>query len=565
MKEIKRKKGFKFIKNKDKDLIRDIKEYFENPKIFLKRNNKIGIGKSSLRQRSVNIVNSHMEDRNKNINFMQSLKGINLNNDNDNDINLSTIPNLSNIQKIINNKEEHPQNNNEINTMDISKEIKNEENNSNFLKNYFLETKRETNNYKINKNNVYYINTENNNCNHFNKQIGINKKNNKKFCITEKNNGKNSKNRITKFSKFSQKKNKKILLFNNKRDKNNKENQKNKEKKVIKNESDEKIVFNKNRKRPLSVNIHYQYKSSNEIIKYYILGKNREEESKSKGTNYLMPKEVLEKEKRKFLSQEKNLKENIALNCQNKNFSTYLSKKCHKKEENLLYNNIENYRIKKQLLDYLENKKNLLEKIGEKLWYVDLRRPNFIKKPRGIFINIGKVENEIWEPIVEFPMKNVEIIKRAETPHKENNNFEKFLKDKNLYPNNLFNPNIKMKEKNKTKMPNLTEMNDMVIKGRNIILLEKNNFLDNDEKINLDAHKYRVFKDPREKNLKCSKDCLYKLDYQYEAFPSKNKKGIAISSRNKTPRDEYYKSIFINNSKDKKEKIIDNKNEVEKK
>ena len=33
MTEIKRKKGFKFIKNNDKDLIRDIKEYFENPKM----------------------------------------------------------------------------------------------------------------------------------------------------------------------------------------------------------------------------------------------------------------------------------------------------------------------------------------------------------------------------------------------------------------------------------------------------------------------------------------------------------------------------------------------------
>ena len=557
MTEIKRKKGFKFIKNNDKDLIRDIKEYFENPKIFLKRNNKIGIGKSSLRQRSINLVNNHDGDNN---NIIQSLKGINSNNDND--INLSTIPNLSNMQKTI--KEEHQQNNNnnEINTMNISKEINNEENNTNFFNNYFLETKKENNNYNNNKNDNYYINSENNNGNFFNKKIGLNNKNNNKYCITEKNNGKNAKNRITKFSKFYQKKNRKILLFNTKREKNNKENRKIKEKKLIKNESDEKCITNKNRKRPLSVNIHYQYKSSNEIIKYYILGKNREEESKSKGTNYLIPNGVIEKEKRKYLSQEKNLKENIAQNYQNKNMSTYLSKKCHKNEENLLYNNIENYRIKKQLIDYLENKKNLLEKIGEKLWYVDLRRPDFIKKPRGIFLNIGKVDKEIWEPLVEFPMKNVEIIKKAETPHKENNNFEKFLKDKNLYPNNLFNPNNKDKEKNKTKMPNLTEMNDMVIKGRNVILLEKNNFLDNDEKINLDMHKYRVFKDPREKNLKCSKDCLYKLDYQYEDIPYKNKNVVIITSKNKTPRDENYKGIFNKSSKDKKDYIIYDKNKA---
>ena len=36
MNEIKIRKGFKFIKSNDQDIIRDIKEYFEEPQIYLK-------------------------------------------------------------------------------------------------------------------------------------------------------------------------------------------------------------------------------------------------------------------------------------------------------------------------------------------------------------------------------------------------------------------------------------------------------------------------------------------------------------------------------------------------
>ena len=52
-------------------------------------------------------------------------------------------------------------------------------------------------------------------------------------------------------------------------------------------------------------------------------------------------------------------------------------------------------------------------------------------------MTIGMEEKQIWEPIVEFPLNNIEIIKKAETPHKDSINFEKFLKEKNLYPINL--------------------------------------------------------------------------------------------------------------------------------
>jgi hypothetical protein len=340
--------------------------------------------------------------------------------------------------------------------------------------------------------------------------------------------------------RFSKRLYKNKRLFLKSKEKKNKTNTKNTDIKSLKMKNNSGVPSSINSKRPMSVGIHYQFKTSQEIVKTYEIGKNREEESKMRGTNYFIPKEVEEKTKLDYLTQEKRLKQNSVQMSKDKNISNYLSKKCHKKEENLLYNNIEDFRIKKQLLEYIENKKDLSEKLGNHFWYVNLRRPDFIMKPRELYLNIGKAEHEIWEPVVEFPMKNVEIIKKAETPHKERN-FEKFLKNNNLYPSILFNPNKKhinvnkMKKKDINKMPNLTEMNDMVIKGKNMISFEKENFLNFDEQLNVTSHKYRVFKDPREENLKYSKDFLYKFNYKYEGSPKKVNLGIKRNKRNKTP------------------------------
>ena len=300
MEEIKRKKGFKFTKNKDKEIIRDIKEYFEEPTIFLKRNNKIGIGKSSLKQRNsyINNINNIISNINSNNNNMKPFKGKTANTDNE----LSTIPNLSLIQKTINSKEEIPFNNNILlNTNSIIKGINNKEIiNKEILKNNWIDSKKDNNNIISNtedkKKNLIF-----NSKNNTNKKIETAKT---RYCITESNNPQKN-NRFTNF--LSQ--NKKITLISKNRNKklNNDNYNISQGKKLIKNKI--KITnpikyFN----RPLSANIHYQYKLSDEIIKSYIQGKNREKESKIKGTNYFIPKEVEEKIKRKYLSQEKNLK-----------------------------------------------------------------------------------------------------------------------------------------------------------------------------------------------------------------------------------------------------------------
>ena len=362
-------KGFKFIKSNDDIIIRDIKEYFEEPKIYLKQNKRIIIGKSLLK-------------------------------------------NLQNSNYIING-ESKKQSNNESNN---------------------------------NKSNIMITNKKN--------EI-------RRHSVTE--------------------------------------------------------IYNK---RPLSVGIHYKYKTVNEILNSYKEGKVREEKEKQKGTDKYIPENVKTKIKTQYLSQEKNLKKLFLENEKDKELLNYLSKKCNTKKENLLFNKTEDYRIKNQLLDYIENNKNLYEKFGNYCWYINLRRPNLLKKARDIYINRDIKGKTQFEPIVDFTDNHLEIIKKAEKPYEMAKSYEKIFKYNNLPKNK--NEKNKFQKKKKYKLFELNDINNIIIKGKNLIAFEQENFLKYDLNKN---HKYRVFKDPREENYKCSKNFIYKENYSFRPrrFKTENK------------------------------------------
>ena len=267
-----------------------------------------------------------------------------------------------------------------------------------------------------------------------------------------------------------------------------------------------------NQKRPLSVGIHYLYKTTNEILNTYKEGRKREEKEIKKGTDNLIPKNVIDKVKNKYIYQEKRLKRNLLENEKDNHFFDYLANKCQTKKENLLFNNIEYFRVKNQFLNYIENNKNLYEKFGNYCWLVNLRRPDKINKSRRNFINIGKTENDICEPIIETS-DNVEIIKKIEKSYDVNNNYEKFFKENYLCKNkNESKDNKKLKKMIRYKFVELSDINNLIIKGKNIISFEKENFLKYGNKYN----NFRVFKDPREENEKYCKNCLYKTNYIFK-------------------------------------------------
>ena len=359
-------KGFKFIKNNDKMILRDIKEYFEDPNIYLKENKRFIIGKSLLKKYENKINNNKDEDKGK---------------------------------------------------------IENEE-------------------------------------------ISVINKDNK---ITHKP--------------------KRLSSINN----------------VI--NGNHHYLTEGNNKRPLSVGIHYKFKTTKEILNTYEESKKREEKNKEKGTNFLIPKNVNKKVKNQFINQGKKLK---LLSIENSNdimFADYLTKKLKINKEKLLFNTIENHRIKNQYLDYIENNKNIYEKFGNFCWYMNLRRPNILIKSRCNYVNKGNIRSRIWEPIVDNRENNVEIIKITEKPYEEKNNFNKIFMERLLSKSQ--NKNVKNKNKYRSKIIELSDINDIIIKGKNVISLEKENFL----KYKNNTDKYRVFKDPREENKRYCDDCTYKSNY----------------------------------------------------
>ena len=367
----KQQKGFKFIKNIDDIIIRDIKEYFDEPNIYLKQNKRIIVGKSFLKK-------------------------------------------LQNSNKF-----------NEENKKQITYDGKN------------ISNKNKSNNIENNKNLI------------------------ENHSITETN-----------------------------------------EKKTL---------------NPLKEGIHYEYKTVKEILNSFKEGKKREEKEIKEGTDKLIPKNIREKTKKLYLSQEKNLKRILFENEKDEIFLDFLSKKCRTKKRNLLFNNTEDYRIKNQFNNYIENNKNLYEKFGNYCWYMDLRRPKLVKKTRSNHVNIGMRGKTLWEPIVDFPDDNFEIIKKAEKPYETN--YEKFF-IKNYFLKEQ-NDKSKFKKNKRYRLINLNDINNIIIKGKNLVSFEKENFLkyDTDEK-----HTYKVFKDPMEDNHECSKNFVFKENYSFipKTFKTEN-------------------------------------------
>jgi hypothetical protein len=250
-----------------------------------------------------------------------------------------------------------------------------------------------------------------------------------------------------------------------------------------------------------SSGIHYQLKTKNELYDIFKKSKLREKEFLLKGTNELIPSSVTDDIKEDFEYQEKILKLQNRDKILNKIISKKLSKSCQRDEKDLLYNNIEEYRLKKQMIDVLDNEKPISEKYGNNYWMFNLRRPKKLDYVRVNYINVGTNEREIWKPVLEFPFKPVEII----------------LNPKSLVQNkysNVINQNYFCNETKRLnfKIPNMNEINQITLQGKNLIKEEINN-------LNLlyqDIHsdKVRLFKDPFEEKKNCMNDLICKQNYE---------------------------------------------------
>jgi hypothetical protein len=255
-----------------------------------------------------------------------------------------------------------------------------------------------------------------------------------------------------------------------------------------------------------SKNIHYKLKSFNDLKHIFIDSLEREKISKLKGTDSLIPLKTDINIKKKFIDQEKKLKYNLLYKSNSEKYIKNLAKKCKKNKGEMLLNNIQNYRMTKQIKDYLENKKTLSEKLGDNYWIFNLRRPSRNIHTKLNYFNIGATEKEIWKRYMDYPDKDIELVKLPNNKEKRNKHLFTDINKKN-------NENIFLYHK-------IEEFNDIKIIGKNLAKKEYKDIVDVYNTCKNNSVKFRVYKDPKENDKNYVKDLVYKELYQLK----KNKK-----------------------------------------
>jgi len=157
------------------------------------------------------------------------------------------------------------------------------------------------------------------------------------------------------------------------------------------------------------------YEYIDDVRVNHIFKKANERITKSAGGSqnlFLKQEKFPESSKHEFLKQEKFLDVNKQEEKKSRAVTAYIAKKSKKKEQDLLMNRTDGFRIKKQVIDLMENKKPLDTRYGDNNWVLSLRRENKPKFIRINYINIASVEDPIWKPLIEYPPKDIEIVSR---------------------------------------------------------------------------------------------------------------------------------------------------------
>ena len=134
------------------------------------------------------------------------------------------------------------------------------------------------------------------------------------------------------------------------------------------------------------------------------------------------------------------------------NFFKNISKKIKRKESDLLFNKIEIYRLKKQLIDLVEKSRSLREKFGSNHWMVSLRRPKSSQEVRYLYSNICDKFALAPDKIIDPSDKDFEFI--SDPSLQNNKEYTEILKTIN---------NLRII--NNLNIPDAEKVLDIVIKG----------------------------------------------------------------------------------------------------
>ena len=281
--------------------------------------------------------------------------------------------------------------------------------------------------------------------------------------------------------------------------------------------------------------IHYQVKSLADVLNIFKKYKYLEEENKSKGKSLVfgnknMSNEIIKEIGKNFSEQEKILYYQKKLRNDSAIFSKSLSRKIKRKENDLLYNKIEEFRLKRQLIDLMEKHKTAREIFGANYWVANLRRPKTHKDIRFVYSNTN--DNLSPDMIIDYADKDIEFIN---DPSLKNNKKYKYL---------LKNINI-FKKTHKFNYPNFEKMTEIdIIKGKNILEQEFNEFKEN---TNINNTQFKLYKDPKELKKKNVIDLTCKESYDIKYRIQRNRS--EANEENKVQSAKIYKRKGLYRSK----------------
>ena len=142
--------------------------------------------------------------------------------------------------------------------------------------------------------------------------------------------------------------------------------------------------------------------------------------------------------------------------------SKYISRRLHKKENDLLINNVHLFRYKKEILGIEESKDNY-DKVNNQSclfkWTSSLRKPKKFIGKRESYINLGGENNPLWSIIVE-KHPNIKEVSVQSGNNLDNKDFKDFIKKANI------------DSKSNEKIKKVENLDEIEIKGKNLFKLE---------------------------------------------------------------------------------------------
>lgn len=188
--------------------------------------------------------------------------------------------------------------------------------------------------------------------------------------------------------------------------------------------------------------------------------------NKEKKSSFLLEDKINQKKIPRIISQslmvqKKKLSDQCLTERQNKKMSKYLSKKLNIKENQLLFNNIDSYRLKKEVINGVENPHPPEENIGTYKWKLSLRMSDNFKGIRDNYFNVHKKEEPLWALVVQRRPKQKEMTLKPgiDLNCKE---FSDFKKQK-YFP-----------EKHSARLRSVENLEEVNLKGKNLYDVEYN-------------------------------------------------------------------------------------------